>query len=173
MAKNSFRVGTWMNDGVQAALKDHCECLSNVVFDWDPNYLTNYPMGDPPPSKNFLRQVRINDMQFGLMPKCGTDAIFIVHQLQKKFHAINETLYLAFVDLEKAFDRAPDMSSGGLFASLALEWLVGLIQSMYENARSRVPVDCNQSDEIGLIVGVPQDPCLSPQLFNMVLQAIS
>ena len=33
-----------------------------------------------------------------------TDAIFIVQQLQEKFYAANKTLYMAFVDLEKAFD---------------------------------------------------------------------
>ena len=32
------------------------------------------------------------------------DAIFIMHQLQEKYHVVKETLYMAFVDLEKAFD---------------------------------------------------------------------
>ena len=59
-------------------------------------------------------------MQFGFMPgRSTTDTIFIVRQLQEKFCGVNNTLYMAFVDLEKAFDRV-HVSSGGLFASSAL-----------------------------------------------------
>ena len=52
--------------------------------------------------------IKIDDMQFGFMPGRGTtDAIFIVRQLQEKLLAKTKNLYLAFVDLEKAFDRVP------------------------------------------------------------------
>ena len=45
-------------------------------------------------------------MQFGFMAeKSTTDAIFIVHQLQEKYLARIKELWMAFVDLEKAFDR--------------------------------------------------------------------
>ena len=59
--------------------------------------------------ESFLwHQVRIDDMQFVFMPgRSTTDAIFVVRQLQEKFYAINKTLYMAFVDLEKAFDCVP------------------------------------------------------------------
>ena len=36
-----------------------------------------------------------------------TDAIFILRQLQKKQLVAGKPLYLAFIDLEKAFDRVP------------------------------------------------------------------
>ena len=36
-----------------------------------------------------------------------TDAIFIVRQLQEKYLARNKELWMAFVDLEKVFDRVP------------------------------------------------------------------
>ena len=36
-----------------------------------------------------------------------TDAIFVVRQLQEKYLAANKRLYMAFVDLEKAFDQVP------------------------------------------------------------------
>ena len=52
--------------------------------------------------------VNIDNIQFGFMPRQGsTDAIFIVRQLQEKFMAKDKTLYLAFVELEKAFDWVP------------------------------------------------------------------
>ena len=37
----------------------------------------------------------------------SNDAVFIEHQLQEKHMTANKTLYMAFVDLEEAFDRVP------------------------------------------------------------------
>ena len=52
--------------------------------------------------------VKIDDMQFGFMPSCGTTgAIFIVRQIHEAYIRKNRNLYFAFVDLEKAFDRVP------------------------------------------------------------------
>jgi len=54
------------------------------------------------------RRVKIDDMQFGFRPGRGTtDAIFVVRQVQEKFLAKQKVLWMAFVDLEKAFDRVP------------------------------------------------------------------
>ena len=54
------------------------------------------------------RIVKIDYMQCGFMGGKGTtDAIFIVRQLQKKYLAKKKDLWMAFVDLEKAFDRVP------------------------------------------------------------------
>ena len=47
----------------------------------------------------------INDKQFGFRIGRGTtDVIFIVRQIQERFLE-KGTLWMAFVDLEKAFDR--------------------------------------------------------------------
>ena len=52
--------------------------------------------------------VIINSMQFGFRPGKGTmDAIFIVRQVQERFMEKKVDLWMAFVDLEKAFDRVP------------------------------------------------------------------
>ena len=55
--------------------------------------------------EGLIRQrVEIDEMQCGFMSGRGTtDAIFIVRQLQEKHLAANKPLYMAFVDLEKAF----------------------------------------------------------------------
>ena len=51
--------------------------------------------------------VPIDDCQFGFVQGRGTtDAIFVIRQLQEKYLAANKRLYMAFVDLEKAFDKS-------------------------------------------------------------------
>ena len=59
--------------------------------------------------EGFIRQgVVINNMQCGFMQGRGTtDAIFILCHLQEKHLVAGKPLYLAFIDLEKAFDRVP------------------------------------------------------------------
>ena len=50
----------------------------------------------------------LDSMQFGFTSgKETTDAIFIVRQMQEKYLAKKKELRMAFVDLEKAFDRVP------------------------------------------------------------------
>ena len=51
-------------------------------------------------------------------------------------------------------------------------WLVWLIQSMCEKARSRVRVGCNASEEFNMKVGIHQGPFLSPLLFFTILKAM-
>ena len=54
------------------------------------------------------QKVTIDESQFGFVPGRGTtDAIFVVRQLQEKYLGVNRQLYMAFVDLEKAFNRVP------------------------------------------------------------------
>ena len=127
-------------------------------------------------ANNILRQqVCIDDIPFGFMPgRSTTDAISIVRQLQEKFYAINKTLCMAFVDLEKAFDRVPRHVILWALCKLGIdEWLVRLIQSMYENARSRVRFVCNLGEEFSVKVGVHQGSCFSPLLSITVPEALS
>ena len=54
------------------------------------------------------QQVAVDEIQFGFMPGKGTtDATFILGQAQEKSLEGNEELYIAFVDLEKAYDGVP------------------------------------------------------------------
>ena len=49
----------------------------------------------------------IDDIQFGIMPGCGTTDTIFMRQIQEAYIRKNQNLYFAFVDLEKAFDRVP------------------------------------------------------------------
>ena len=74
------------------------------------------------------------------MKKCNlesgkgtTDAIFIVRQLQEKYLAKKKELWMAFVDLEKAFDKVPRKVVQWALRKINVdEWWVSIIKSMYE-----------------------------------------
>ena len=53
---------------------------------------------------SLIRQMMsIDDSLFGFVLGRGTtDAIFVIHQLQEKYHPVGKMLYMAFVDMEKA-----------------------------------------------------------------------
>ena len=126
--------------------------------------------------EGLIRQrVEIDEMQCGFMSGRGTtDAIFIVCQLQEKHLAANKPLYMAFVDLEKAFDRVPwDVIWWAMHKLGTDEWLVRLVQSIYKGVRSRVRGGNGYSEEFGVGVGVHQGSVLSPLLFIIVLEALS
>ena len=125
---------------------------------------------------SLIRQkVTIDESQFGFVPGRGTtDAIFVVRQLQEKYLGVNKRLYMAFVDLEKAFDRVPRKVIWWSMRKLGVEeWIVRLVQGMYENARSRVRVGEGLSEEFVVKVGVHQGSVLSLLLFIIVLEALS
>ena len=73
--------------------------------------------------------VSIDNSQF--VPGRGTtDAIFVVQQLQEKYLAVNKRLYMAFVDLEKAFDCVSRKVIWWALRKQGVEWIVRLVQGM-------------------------------------------
>ena len=123
-----------------------------------------------------IRQlVSIDYSQFGVIPGRGTtDTIFVVRQLQEKYLAANKRLYMTFIDLEKAFDQVPQKVIWRVLRNLGVEeWIVQLVQGMYANGGSLVCVGEGYSEEFEVKVRVHQGSVLSPQLFIIVLEALS
>ena len=123
-----------------------------------------------------IRQVvSIDDSQFGFVPGRGaTDAIFVVRHLQEIYLAVNKRLYMAFVDLEKAFDPVPRKVIWWALRKLGVEeWIVRLVQRICAYARSRFRVGKGFSKEFEANLGVHQGSVFSPLLFIIVLQALS
>src|SRR5664279_2225683 len=121
------------------------------------------------------RIVKVDDIQFEFMAgKVTTDAIFIVRQLQEKYLAKKKDLWMASVDLEKAFDRVPREVVWWVLQKLGVdECIVSVIKSMYEEATTAVKVNGRVSNAFAVRVGVHQCSVLSPLLFIIVLEALS
>ena len=119
--------------------------------------------------------VDIDDMQFGFRPGRGTtDAMYIVRQVQERFLANKKELWIAFVDLEKAFDRVPREVVWWSLRKVGVdEWLINMIKAMYVGTTTAVKGKGGISEEFEVKVGVHQGSVLSPLLFTIVLEALS
>ena len=96
------------------------------------------------------------------------DMIFSVRQLQEKCREQRQPLYLAFVDLTKAFDL---VSRSGLFKLLQRigcpPTLLSIIMSFHTNMKSTVSFDGNTSKPFNIKSGVKQGCVLAPTLFGI------
>ena len=108
--------------------------------------------------KRVRRCVSLDEMQFGFRPgKSTTDAIFIVRQLQEKYMDKKKELWMAFVDLEKAFDRVPRQVMWWALRKMGVpEWLVVIIAAMYRNGKTAVKTGFGVGEMFEVKVGVHQ-----------------
>ena len=109
------------------------------------------------------------ESQCGFCSKRSTiDMIFSLCQLQEKCREQNQPLYLAFIDLTKAFDL---VSRDGLFKMLPLigcpPKLLSIVRSFHDGMMSTVQFDGNVSAEFGVKRGVKQGCILAPTLFGI------
>ena len=120
-------------------------------------------------------RISIDAMHFGFMPGRGTtDAVFVVRQLQEKYLQKRRELWMAFVDLEKAFDRVPREVLWWALRRLGVEkGMIRLIKAMYAGSTTAVKVQGEGTESFEVKVGVHQGSVLSPLLFVMVMEALS
>ena len=96
------------------------------------------------------------------------DMVFSVRQLQEKCREQRQPLYLAFIDLTKAFDL---VSRDGLFSLLQRigcpPRLLSLIVSFHEDMNGTVQFDGSSSEPFPIKNGVKQGCVLAPTLFGI------
>ena len=81
---------------------------------------------------------------------------------------------MAFVDLEKAFDRVPREVVWWALRYLGVdEWIALVMRAMYEDATTKVRLNGKESNAFSVKVGVHQGSVLSPLLFIIVLEVLS
>ena len=123
-----------------------------------------------------IRQVvSIDDSQLGFVPGSGTtDAIFVVRQLQEKYLAVNKRLYMAFVDLEKAF--RPCLWKAYLLGPEKVRcWGMDSVVSPGDLRQCTKPVSVGEgySQEFEVKVGIRQGSIVSPLFFTIMLEVSS
>lgn len=101
------------------------------------------------------------------------DMIFSLRQLQEKCKEKQQPLFIAFIDLTKAFDL---VSRDGLFKILPLigcpPKLLNFIKSFHDGSRGTVQYDGNRSEAFVISSGVKQGCVLAPTLFNIFFSVL-
>ena len=101
------------------------------------------------------------------------DMIFSVRQLQEKCREQQKPLFIAFIDLTKAFDL---VSRDGLFSILPKigcpPKLLNLIQSFHDNMKGTVQYDGEYSSAFAIRTGVKQGCVLAPTLFGIFFSTL-
>ena len=94
--------------------------------------------------------------------------IFSLHKLQEKSREQKQPLYLAFIDLTKAFDF---VSRDHLFEMLPLigcpSKLLSIVRSFHNDMMSTVQFDGDMPAEFGVKSGVKQGCILAPTVFGI------
>ena len=101
------------------------------------------------------------------------DMVFSLRQLQEKSREQNLPLYIAFIDLTKAFDL---VSRDGLFKGLEKigcpPKLHSLIESFHSNMKGTVQFNGNLSEAFDIRSGVKQGCVLAPTLFGIFFSLV-
>ncbi|ROI46634.1 putative RNA-directed DNA polymerase from transposon X-element [Anabarilius grahami] len=119
--------------------------------------------------------VTITPNQCGFVQRSGTtDAIHAAHILLEKHREKNQTIHMAFLDLEKAFDRVPhDLIWHSLRSHGVPEAYVECIKLLYKGITSAVRCAAGLSPPFPINVGVHQGSALSPLLFILCMDTIT
>jgi len=119
--------------------------------------------------------VKISENQCGFVKGAGTtDAIHAARLVLEKHREKNNPVHVAFLDLEKAFDRVPhEVIWWALRKHQVSEVYIDWIKMIYRGASSSVRTSVGLSREFPIRVGVHQGSALSPLLFTTVMDAVT
>ena len=114
----------------------------------------------------------VSKNQFGFMPsRSTTEGIFLLRQVIERYKEEHKSLHIAFIDLEKAYDRVPKFGDclGGRKCLNAMSISIRICMK-----------DCNKcllsggmSNEFSILVGLHQGSTLSPYLFALVMDELT
>ena len=115
------------------------------------------------------------DSQYGFRKdRNTTDAVFSIRQLQEKCHEEKKNLYMAFIDLSKAFDTVNRELLWRVLQKFGVPAkYLSVLRQFHDGMQARVRAGGLTSDPFPVAVGVKQGCVLAPALFNLFLAAIT
>lgn len=103
-----------------------------------------------------------------------TDMVFVARQLLEKSREHQKDLYIAFIDLSKAFDTINRELLWKHLSKLGVPpKFLSILQQLHDGMQARVLTGELQSEFFEVNVGVKQGCVLAPVLFNILLSAIT
>ena len=102
-----------------------------------------------------------------------TEPMFILRILQEKYRETNKELYMVFVDLKKAYDRAPRELIWWCFRKKAVtEGYVKSIEDMYNYCETLVSTRAGDTEYFDVGVGLHQGSAVTPLLFILIMDVL-
>lgn len=116
----------------------------------------------------------LDDVQSGFRKgKSIQDHIFSLKQIIEKKRREDKTLYLGFIDLEKAFDKVPRRKLWKILRNRGVSAkITRIIQTIYENNTNRIIYNNQKSETFKTSEGLRQGGGLSPILFITYMDEI-
>ena len=103
-----------------------------------------------------------------------SDMIFVARLLQEKCREQHKDLYLAFIDLTKAFDTVNRELLWDVLKKFGCPPLfLTVLREFHDGMSARVVVDGLESEPFEVLVGVKQGCVLAPVIFNLFLVAVT
>jgi len=100
--------------------------------------------------------------------------IFVARLLQEKCREQSRDLYLAFVDLTKAFDTVNRELLWQILRKFGCPSAFrAILQEFHNGMKAKVTVGGRESDLFDVLVGVKQGCVLAPVIFNLFLVAVT
>ena len=116
----------------------------------------------------------LSDTQCGFRKDRSTvDMIFSLRQAQEKCIEQNKNLYIAFIDLTKAFDTVPRELLWRVLSKLGVpNKFLKILQLFHSNMEASVTIAGSVSSSFPVERGVKQGDVLAPVLFNLYLSIV-
>ena len=114
-------------------------------------------------------ECKLDEWQHGFRPGRSTiDLVFALKMIYEKNWEFNNKVFMAFIDLEKAFDRIPRKILWSILRKEEYELppkLIRAIESTYVNSECKVKTQGETNEWFRVTTGVKQGSVLSPLLF--------
>jgi len=115
------------------------------------------------------------ETQCGFRPGRGTvDMLFLARQLQEKCREQNKPLYIAFVDLTKAFDTVNREMLWEILSRYGCPpKFVSVLRNFHDGMEARVVMGGSESPPFPVKMGVKQGCVIAPVLFNLYVMSVT